>query len=340
MIESFFHEFTHYFREVVPYLLLGFCLSGIIHEFLPGTLVKKHLGAKGIRPILFSSLFGTFLPVCCIGSLPIAVSMYKKGARLGPVLAFLVTTPATSISALIVCYALLGWKFTLFIFFAVILLGLILGWIGNHIPWHRNGTPPLVCPYPGKTSKDPICGMNVDVCSGVHSRKWGRDYYFCSTHCLLKFEENPELYKDKGEYERSNRGKFLSVIRYAFWEMPREMGLEILIGLVLAAAIASIKPIGHFVGNHLDGTLGYVFSIPFGLIMYICSTASAPLVDALIQKGMNPGAGMALLMVGPVTSLSAILVLRKEFGYKILALYLGVICSFSLLMGILFSIIA
>lgn len=340
MFRPFILEFLHYFLEVMPYLFLGFLLSGIIHEFLPGDLVKQHLGKKGIRPILYSSLFGTFLPVCCIGSLPIAVSMHKKGARLGPVLAFLVTTPATSISALILCYALLGWKFTIFIFFAVILLGLVIGFIGNLVKWNREEAPPVVCPYTGGGKKDPICGMNVDDCTNIHSRKWGRDYYFCSTHCLLTFEKDPERYREQGAYKKRNRKRFISIVRYAFWEMPREMGPEILLGLGLAALIASVKPIGQFVGTHFSGTIGYVFSIPFGLVMYICSTASVPLVDAFIQKGMNHGAGMVLLMVGPVTSFSTILVLRKEFGYKILGLYLAVICIFSLVMGILFSAIS
>jgi len=36
--------------------------------------------------------------------------------------------------------------------------------------------------------------------------------------------------------------------------------------------------------------------------MYICSTASVPLVHAFISQGMNVGAGMVLLVAGPVTS--------------------------------------
>ncbi|GAI48579.1 unnamed protein product, partial [marine sediment metagenome] len=95
--------------------------------------MERHLGGKGIKPILYSTLAGTILPVCCVGSLPIALSLHQKGARLGPVLAFLVATPATSITALLVSYGLLGLKFTLFIFFAVILMGLIMGIVGNAI---------------------------------------------------------------------------------------------------------------------------------------------------------------------------------------------------------------
>jgi uncharacterized membrane protein YraQ (UPF0718 family) len=61
-------------------------------------------------------------------------------------------------------------------------------------------------------------------------------------------------------------------------------------------------PVGKFVGGRFGGGLGYLFSLVFGLVMYICSTASVPLVDAFISQGMNIGAGMVLLLVGTVTS--------------------------------------
>jgi len=73
--------------------------------------------------------------------------------------------------------------------------------------------------------------------------------------------------------------------------------------------------------------------------MYICSTASVPLVHAFIEQGMNVGAGMVLLIVGPVTSWGTILVLRKEFGGKTLLTYLVVICITALALGYCFSII-
>ena len=74
-------------------------------------------------------------------------------------------------------------------------------------------------------------------------------------------------------------------------------------------------------------------------MMYICTTASVPLVHALISQGMNIGAGMVLLIVGPVTSWGTILVLRKEFGSKVLLTYLAVISLSALALGYCFSII-
>jgi len=73
--------------------------------------------------------------------------------------------------------------------------------------------------------------------------------------------------------------------------------------------------------------------------MYMCATMSVPLVYALINQGLNIGAGLALLLIGPITSYGTILVIRKEFGYKILLVYLGIICSLSVIAGYLFSIL-
>jgi len=117
MIIEFFTTFKEYLVEVLPFMIIGFALSGLIHEFIPTRLVERHLGGKGIKPILYSTLVGTLLPVCCIGSLPIALSLHQKGARLGPVLAFLVATPATSITAILVCSGLIELNiYTVYIF--------------------------------------------------------------------------------------------------------------------------------------------------------------------------------------------------------------------------------
>jgi len=340
MTIEFLIMFKGYLIDVFPFLMIGFLLSGLVYEFVPAKLVEKHLGGKGIKPILYSTLAGTILPICCIGSLPIALSLYQKGARLGPVLAFLVATPATSITALLVCYGLLGLKFTVFIFFAVILMGLIMGIVGNMIKLNTSkGTQnPLSCKENNFTI-DPICGMNVDKCGGLKTEHKGELYYFCSIHCQETFEKEPEKYINTKNYIKDIRERLSSVFKYAFIDMIKKIGPEIFLGLVLAALVSTIAPVGEFVGNHFSGGLGYLFSLVFGLVMYICSTASVPLVHAFISQGMNVGAGMVLLIAGPVTSWGAVLVLKKVFGNKILAIYLFLISILSLLFGYLFSII-
>ncbi|MFC2012746.1 permease [Chloroflexota bacterium] len=333
MIIDFLIIFKDYLLEVLPFLAAGFFLSGLIHEFVPSGWVEKYLSGRGIMPILGATLVGTALPICCIGSLPVAVSLYQKGARLGPVLAFLVATPATSVTALLVCYALLGIKFTVYIFFAVILMGLIMGIVGNFI----KGKPGAAACEIKKTAVDPVCGMNVEIDKSVKSEYRGEVYHFCCGHCQKTFEANPEEYMTAHPARIAHRLKH--VFKYAFVDMVKEIGPELLLGLALAALVVSITPVGKFVGGYLGGGWGYPFSLIFGMMMYICSTASVPLVDAFISQGMNIGAAMVLLIVGPVTSWGTILVLRKEFGLRTLLAYLTTIGILALLFGWIFSLI-
>ena len=338
MVVDFFIVFKDYLLEVLPFLALGFFISGLIYEFVPSSWVERHIGGQGIKPIMYSTIAGTLLPICCIGSLPVAVSLHQKGARLGPVLAFLVATPATSISALIVCWALLGVKFTVFIFFAVILMGLVMGIIGNLIRFKPVNMECPHCEQEAESAMDPVCGMTVSK-KGLQTEYDGRTYHFCCAHCQKAFEKEPEKYAAAGEYVASITERMRSVFRYAFWDMVKEIGPELLIGLALAALVGAITPVGDFVGNHLGGFLGYPFSLVFGIAIYICSTASVPLVDAFISQGMASGAGMVLLLVGPVTSWGTILVLRKEFGSRTLLIYLAVISLMAITLGWCFSLL-
>ncbi|MFH1820385.1 MAG: permease [Candidatus Nealsonbacteria bacterium] len=285
MLIQFLNTFLGYSKEVLPFLFMGFLISGLVHEFISAEWIQKHLGRKGISSIFYATLIGTILPICCIGSLPVAISFYKKGAKLGPILAFLVATPATSIPALLITYKLLGAYFTIFLFFSVILLGLIIGLVGNLFPQ-----------TPQKES---------EICENCGSNK---------------------------------KIRIKSVFRFAFWQMPKEIGLEILLGLALAALVVSITPVGELIKVYLSGLGGYIFAVIFGLIMYICATASVPFVHALVSQGINIGAALTLLLLGPITSYSSLLVLRKTFGFKILLVYLTIICTIALFVGYIFSL--
>lgn len=58
----------------------------------------------------------------------------------------------------------------------------------NHTAAHTAHEPAL----------DPVCGMTVDPDRAAGSFEYkGQTYYFCSTHCLHRFRENPESFLNK-----------------------------------------------------------------------------------------------------------------------------------------------
>jgi len=299
LVSSFTHMFLHYLSELWWILAIGFFLSGVFYEFVPTKSVEKHLGESGMKPILIASVVGVLLPVCCIGSLPIALTLRRKGASLGSVLAFLVATPATSISALIVSWKLLGGVFTIVIFFAVILMGIVMGIV--------------------------MAGIKVDL--PIEKEKKGESC--CS-------EESGD---SKPALEASLSGRLKGTFRYALIKLPKEMGREILIGIAIASFITVFDPIQHFIQHYLMGLLGYFVVLIFGLLTYVCSTASVPMADALMQSGLSSGQALCYLLAGPVTSYATIMVIKKDFGSHILGMYLGIIAIFALFSGMVFDLL-
>jgi hypothetical protein len=122
--------------------------------------------------------------------------------------------------------------------------------------------------------------------------------------------------------------------------LPKEIGIEIAVGIALAAAVETVMPIQRLVENYLKGWSGYLFSVVFGILTYLCSTASVPLVDSLMRQGLQAGAGMTLLLIGPVTSFGTMLVLRKQFGVKVLVAYLAFLVVSAVLLGLGFQLLS
>jgi len=219
-------------------------------------------------------------------------------------------------------------------------MGLLMGIVGNLIKFTPSkGLANPACCQEKELTIDPICGMDVDANKGLKTEHQGEYYYFCSAHCQEIFEKEPEKYINTKSYIKDIRDRLGSVFKYAFIDMFKDVGFEIFLGLTLAALVSVITPVGEFVGYHFSGGLGYLFSLVFGLAMYICSIASVPLVHAFISQGMNVGAGMVLLIAGPVTSWGTLLVLRKYFGFKTLILYLTVVSILALSFGYIFYLI-
>ncbi len=60
----------------------------------------------------------------------------------------------------------------------------------NHTPTHAAHTTTSA-----SAAVDPVCGMKVDPDNAAGSFEYqGKTYYFCSTHCLHRFRENPESF--------------------------------------------------------------------------------------------------------------------------------------------------
>ncbi|MBN2316033.1 MAG: SO_0444 family Cu/Zn efflux transporter [Sedimentisphaerales bacterium] len=113
--------------EMSPYLLFGFFVAGLLSVLVSQRLVERHLGGRGLWPLLKASVLGVPLPLCSCGVIPVSMSLRKHGASKGSTIAFLLSTPQTGVDSIFVTLSLLGPVFAIFRPVVALITGLVGG---------------------------------------------------------------------------------------------------------------------------------------------------------------------------------------------------------------------
>lgn len=88
-------------RKVAPYVLVGVGIGAAIHNFIPQAFVEQVLGSGQWYSVPLATLVGVPMYADIFGTIPIAESLYAKGAGLGTVLAFMMAVTALSLPSLV-----------------------------------------------------------------------------------------------------------------------------------------------------------------------------------------------------------------------------------------------
>src|SRR5271166_6662530 len=113
--------------EMAPYLLFGFALAGLMSIWISPEWTERHLGGKGLGPVVKATLLGIPLPLCSCSVIPVVASMRRHGASRAAATAFLLSTPQTGVDSIAVTYALLGPIFAIFRPIAALISGVLGG---------------------------------------------------------------------------------------------------------------------------------------------------------------------------------------------------------------------
>lgn len=124
--------------DLAPWFLLGMVVAGVLHGFVPPTLLKRAMG--GILGPVKAVALGVPLPLCSCGVIPAAVGLKKDGASNGSAIAFVISTPQTGVDSILVSASFLGWPFAVFKVVSAALTG-VLGGVLTQVTEHSSGTP-------------------------------------------------------------------------------------------------------------------------------------------------------------------------------------------------------
>lgn len=125
-----------YAREhVILCLIPAFFIAGTIAVFISQNAVIKYFGAGAKKWVSYTvaSVSGTVLAVCSCTVLPLFSGIHKRGAGLGPALAFLYSGPAINILAIILTARVLGWTLGIARVIGAVVFAIVVGLIMHYL---------------------------------------------------------------------------------------------------------------------------------------------------------------------------------------------------------------
>ena len=105
---KYWNGISSLFLEMAPYLMLGFLISGLLYIIISKETIADNLGKPGLLSVIKAAIFGVPMPLCSCGVIPVAASLYKRGASKGATLSFLISTPQTGVDSILITYGMLG----------------------------------------------------------------------------------------------------------------------------------------------------------------------------------------------------------------------------------------
>jgi len=130
-------ELTKWYAQehVLLCLVPAFFIAGVIAVFVSQAAVIKYFGAGAKKWLSYAvaSVSGTILAVCSCTILPLFSGIYKRGAGLGPAVAFLYSGPAINILAIILTARILGLELGIARIIGAVVFAVVIGLIMHFI---------------------------------------------------------------------------------------------------------------------------------------------------------------------------------------------------------------
>lgn len=312
-------------------LFIAFSISGAIVVFMSQGAVLKHMGpnANKVKAFLVASVSGIILAVCSCSVLPMFASIRKKGAGLGPAIAFLFSGPAINVLALTLTFTDIGPDIALSRVVGAIILSLVIGFI-------------MMLIFNAKEVKTENQNTFATTPSLVDVKPYQRILFFLTLFLMLIF----------GVYRPLPTLFFaillvIQLVLWYEWDDIKEWGYEtfllakkilplFIIGIFIAGVISSLiteEMLSNYVGDNSYSS--NVLASLIGATMYFATLTEVPIIKALLDNGMHKGPAVALLLAGPTLSIPNMIVIGKVLKPKKTITYILLVVVLSALVGLI-----
>lgn len=290
--------------NTAPFLILSIAIAAWAAATGADNLIAKAFTGAPVLMIGLGALAGGVSPFCSCGVIPLIAALLAMGVPLSAVMAFWLASPIMDPSMFVLTMGVLDVEFAVAKTLAAVGLGVFGGTVVHLMMRGGAFAAPL---------RD---GIGDGGCGGAKIR--------APKPVVWRFWNDPE-----------RRAKFGKVALTTTVFLAKWLLLAFILESLMLAWIPA-ETVTAALGG--EGLLPIVTATLVGVPAYLNGYAALPLVGGLIEQGMAPGAGMAFLVAGGVTSIPAAMAVWALARPQVFALYIGLSLTGAFASGLLFQL--
>lgn len=285
---------------IAPFLGLAIGLAAYAKASGSDSLIARVFSGRLGVMIVAAALFGGLSPFCSCGVIPLIAALLTMGVPLPAVMAFWLASPVMDPSMFILTAATLGTPFAIGKTLAAIGIGLM----GGYATWALQNNGWLADPLREGVGNGGCGASSVRAPKPVVWQFWAEP-------------KRTETFRKEALSATLFLGKWLTI---AFFVE------SLMLAYVPADAIAEVLG--------ADSVWAIPTAVLVGVPAYLNGYAALPLVSGLIDMGVSPGAGMAFLVAGGITSIPAAIAVFALVKRPVFILYIALAMTGGTLAGV------
>ena len=290
--------------SIAPFLAASILIAAWAGATGADNLIARAFTGAPALMIVMGALAGGLSPFCSCGVIPLIAALLAIGVPLAPVMAFWLASPLMDPSMFVLTAGVLGMEFAI----AKTLIAVGMGVLGGSIVHLVIRAGGLVDPL-----RD---GVGNGGCGGAKLR--------APKPPVWQFWQEP-----------ARVVKFRQEALKTFLFLFKWLSLAFLLESLMLAYVPA-EMVTQTLGG--SGLMPILIATLVGVPAYFNGYAALPLIGTLIGQGMQPGAGMAFLVAGGVTSLPAAIAVWALVKKRVFALYIAISLGGAFATGLLFHL--
>ncbi|MEM9974892.1 MAG: permease [Pseudomonadota bacterium] len=291
--------------HTLPFILFAVSAIGYLKATGAEGLLAEAFKGRELRMIAVGALAGGLSPFCSCEVIPFIAALLAAGAPLSAVMAFWLSSPLMDPAMFAITAGGLGWEFAIAKTASAVALGLF----GGLAVMALKGTAMFADPLKPAQKKGCGCGASP----------------FGSAPVWRFWQEAPRV-------AAFREAALINLVFLLKW-----LSLAYLLEVLMIRYIPA-ETVATLVGGTGPGPV--IVAALVGAPAYLNGYAAVPLVAGLIEQGMSPGAGMAFVIAGGVSSIPAAVAVWALVKPRVFAAYLSLGITGAIAAGLTWGAIA